>query len=394
MLFLLACGPVSISLGDSTNKASQLDTVPAAPEVDVPEPDADKLFSLDQVHVIEVSLERAAETSLRNSPYDWVEGDVTVDGQLFSHAGLRIKGRLGSLRSFDAKCGLKIDFGQFGSAAKLEGMKKIGLGNMVQDNSQVNQFAAYAIYRAMGVPAPRMGYAWVTVNGEDYGLYALVEDYDDVFLKGWYADNSGNLYDGDYKLWPDGSYTLLDFQNGVDDLFELDEGADVGLSDLKAITAVLDAGGDVSALVDTDLLARMWAVDAWIGHYDSYSYNINNFRVYFDPADGKADLFPWDPDWAFYTDTPVTNPSGRLSAICKNDTACHARFLSALSEISAQVEADDIPAKTQAAIDLITPYVSQDPRRELDLNTVSASQDFLRRWLDRRDEALAGMQGL
>lgn len=394
MLFLLACGPVSISLEDNSNKTSQLDVIPAVPTTEAPEPDADKLFSLDQVHVIDVSLAREAETSLRNSPYDWVEGDVSVDGQLFSHAGLRIKGRLGSLRSFDAKCGLKIDFGQFGAEAELEGMKKIGLGNMVQDNSQVNQFVAYAIYRAMGVPAPRMGYAWVTVNGADYGLYALVEDYDDVFLKGWYEDNGGNLYDGDYKLWPDGSYTLLDFQNGVDDLFELDEGTDVGMSDIKAITAVLDAGGDFSTLVDMDLLARMWAVDAWIGHYDSYSYNINNFRVYFDPSDGKADLFPWDPDWAFYSDTPVNSPSGRLSAACKNNTPCHERFLSALSEISPQIEAAEIPALLETAIDLIAPYVDQDPRREQSARNIAGAQNTLRAWLEQRDDILSRMQGL
>lgn len=41
---------------------------------------------------------------------------------------------------------------------------------------------SYALFRRFGVPAPLTSYVWLTVNGEDRGLYLAVEDLSDGFL--------------------------------------------------------------------------------------------------------------------------------------------------------------------------------------------------------------------
>ncbi|HNC99720.1 MAG TPA: CotH kinase family protein, partial [Myxococcota bacterium] len=338
--------------------------------------------------------------SLRADPRTFVQADLQIDGREVKGIGVRIKGRLGSLRSIDQKAGLKLDFNTLGGTDELSGLHALNLNNMVQDCSWVHERIAYGIYRGMGIPAPRVGYARVTVDGQLFGLYSVVEEYDKTFLKKWYEDPSGNLYDGDYKLWPDGHYTLLDFDSSVQQWFDLDSGTDVGLADISAVTTALDSARTeqveekVGPVVDLDHFARLWAVDAWVGHYDSYSYNINNYRVYFDPSDGRADLFPWDPDWAFYESTPVSTPSGRLARACKEDSECHERFLQALEATTAWVGQSDLQEQLRTASELIEPYISGDPRRETDPATIQSCQTQLKAWLRLRGDRLGDMSGL
>ena len=48
------------------------------------------------------------------------------------------------------------------------------------------------------------------------------------------------------------------------------------------------------------------------------------------PADGRAEILPWDPDWAFYAGTQLKSPYGLLSQGCMQDEVCYARFLNSL----------------------------------------------------------------
>jgi spore coat protein CotH len=362
---------------------------------------SDPLFQLDVVHAVDITLSEASYASLARDPYTYVEAELSIDGEQLDTVGVRLKGRIGSFRELYEKAAFKVDLNRFTAGQTYMALELLNLNNMVQDSAQVHERIAYEAYRLAGVPAPRVGYAWVRVNGEDYGLYSLGEPYDDVFLDGRYEDASGNLYDGDY-LWPGGStYTKIDFSSSLHDLFELDEGEDVERADIHAVTATLEAvfGGQgfdegMAAVVDMDEAIAMWAGDAWTGHYDSYTYNQNNYRVYFDPSDGLADLFPWDPDWAFYSATPVTSPSGLVSRGCKADTGCHQRFHAALDALCQAVERSDLEDQLDQAIALIGPYIEADPRKETTASSAAAYQEDARRWIRGRCASLEAMSGL
>jgi hypothetical protein len=362
---------------------------------------SDHLFQLDVVHQVEIQLGDAGWDALSVDPFTYVQADVSIDGELVEDVGVRIKGRIGSYRDLSKKSAFKLDFNKFVDGQTYCALEKLNLNNMVQDNAQVHERLAYEVYGMAGVPVPRIGYAWVVVNGHDFGLYSLGEPYDDVFLEGRYDDASGNLYDGDYYWYGGSSYQKLDFTGGLVEMFQLDEGEDVGFADLRAISGAIagSTGGQafdetVGAVVDMDMFIGMWAGDVWTGHYDSYSFNQNNYRVYFDPEDGLADLFPWDPDWAFYSSTPITSPSGLLAQGCRADVSCRDRFYEAIWALCDAVDASDLEEQLDQAIELTRDYVLEDPRKETNSGTIAAYQEEVRTWILRRRSTLEATGGL
>jgi hypothetical protein len=79
--------------------------------------------------------------------------------------------------------------------------------------------------RAAGVPAPRTGLAYVTVNGKGYGLYLDLEPYDDVSLARLFPTTQ-HLYEAD-------AYGV-DVRPGEAGTYEIDEGDEDDRADLEA----------------------------------------------------------------------------------------------------------------------------------------------------------------
>ncbi len=368
---------------------------------ELPDPTA-WVFGLDEVHRVELRISEAAEISLRRDPYTYVEAALDFDGHQLDPVGLRLKGKIGSFRDLDGKAGFKLDFNRFVPGQELSGLERLNLDNMVQDPSCNHDRVAYRIYNAVGIPAPRVGYAQVLLNGDLYGVYALIEDYDDVLLDWAYEDSSGNLYDGDYLVQDDGSYLLADFSPSRQANFQLDEGEDVGLADIQAVTealretceteAFMDAAG---AVVDLEHFAMLWAGEIWVGQWDGYAINGNNYRVYFDPADGgRAHLHPWDHDNAFSDGDWVLSPSGDLAQCCKRDEACHALFHEALLQIGQAAGALGLLGEVDDALQLIEPYLIEDPRREFSMDTLENRRSDLLFWLQVRSNVLSNYPSL
>ncbi len=371
------------------------------PGAEQPEDPSNWIFNLHQIHQVDITLSAAAVSSLWADPYTYVEGDLVYDGVPMDQVGFRLKGHLGSYRDLDHKAGFKVDFNRYDPSQELSGLEQLNLNNMVQDYAFTHDLIASELYRAMGIPTPRWGYGWVTVNGADYGLYGVLEAYDDVFLDKNFEESDGNLYDGDYFHWDDGSITFLDFSSDVHHLFKLTEGVDVGLADIHTVTAAVEAcaaGADwsssIGAVVHMGHFVRYWATEIWVGQYDGYTYNHNNYRVYFDPADGLVKLMPWDHDWAFCDTTPITSPGGYLSYYCKADPACHDAFSDALDDVRYTADTSALDLTLEQAIDLINPYIDADPRKEISMDTVEEYQDHQRDWIHTRSDTLAATSGL
>ncbi len=356
-------------------------------------PDDSALFQLDRIIEISIRLNPGGAEALGADPYTYVPAELTVDGEVFPEVGVRVKGRLGSYRPFPGKSALKVDLLEFGQDKRLYGHEKLNLNNMVQDCAKVKELTAYGIHRMLGTPAPRVAYAEVSVDGESYGLYTIVEVMDDVFLERHLDDPSGTLYDGDYHMWPDGSYSLVDFSTDVHELFEQDEGPDRGFADVMSVTAALDRFGfdpdGLWTLVDRDAHAALFAATAFTGHADSYSFYANNYRVYFDPAkDDRAVLFPWDPDWAFDGGMCPTCAWGRISGACMADAACMEAVGEALARLEAEAPGGEVAAQLDQARALIGPALRRDRYLELDAGTIAWCQDDVSAWLGRRGDEL------
>ena len=225
-------------------------------------------------------------------PYTYVEASVSIDGVVFPKVGIRKKGFIGSLSS--TRPSLKVKLNHIDKEGGIEGLTNLTLNNNKQDTSLMSQFLGYALFNAIGSPAPRCAYAKVTVNGENLGVYSHVETVRPPFLKRAFGNNNGVLYEG----------TVIDFYEDWENSFEHKRGDDergraqiIALIDVLADPKTTEA--DIGELVDLESFYRFWAIEGLVGFWDGYSGNKNNFFIYLNPEDNKFYFTPWGMDSIF-----------------------------------------------------------------------------------------------
>ena len=362
---------------------------------------SDFIYEPNAVYQVELTLSDEAYNALSSNPYEYVEGTVSFNGTYIEKIGIRLMGRYGSYRTLSGKPSFKLSFNEFSPGQNLFGLEKMNLKNMITDYSQIHDVMGYVVHREAGVPAPRVGYAWVKLNGSDYGLYSNIEPYDENFLQRNFDDPTGNLYDGDYYLFESGGYSLVDFTPSQDDYFQLDSGEDVGLVDIMAITDAVSASGGsddfyetLDPLLNWEQFLRFWAVEQWLCAPDSYNYNKNNYRVYFDVEDGKAQLFPWDQDSIYYNQFTLSSTSGVLSTYCQYDSECMAHMKEEVDHVCTVADEMNLDILYDQITTLIRPYIEADTRREVSLDNALYYQDVVRNWIDTRSATVRATWGI
>jgi hypothetical protein len=203
-------------------KGTFVDTAPTPGSANQPfEPGMADLFDVFGADTqIALRISQADLDTLRVDAKTYVEAEATLtkDGQTLGpmRVGVRLKGGYGSFRTLEQKPSFKLHFAKFESGQTAFGVTRLALNSMVTDPSSVSEWLAYALFRGVGVPVPRTGYASVTLNGESYGSYlALESTNDDAFLARHFP-SSRALYEGEYG----------------DDLFPVaTEGFDIDYSD-------------------------------------------------------------------------------------------------------------------------------------------------------------------
>ena len=225
-------------------------------------------------------------------PYTYVEASVSIDGVVFPKVGLRKKGFIGSLSN--TRPSLKIKLNHIDKEGAIEGLTNLTLNNNKQDTSLASQFMGYALFNAIGSPAPRCAYAKVTVNGETLGIYSHVETIRKPLLKRAFGNNTGPVYEG----------TVVDFYEGWENSLEHKRGDDTrGRAQIKALIDLLvdpkATESDLGELVDLESFYRFWATEGLVGFWDGYSGNKNNFFVYLNPENNKFHFIPWGMDSIF-----------------------------------------------------------------------------------------------
>ena len=225
-------------------------------------------------------------------PYTYVEASVSIDGVVFPKVGLRKKGFIGS--QSHTRPSLKVRLNHIDKEGGIEGLRNLTLNNNKQDTSLMSQFMGYALFNAIGSPAPRCAYAKVTVNGKNLGIYSHVETMRPPLLKRAFGSSKGTLYEG----------TVVDFYENWENSFEHKRGDDArGRAQINALIDLLadrkTTEADIGELVDLESFYRFWATEGLVGFWDGYSGNKNNFFVYLNPDDDKFYFIPWGMDSIF-----------------------------------------------------------------------------------------------
>ena len=159
-----------------------------------------RLFDTSRVHTIDIVIDDWDAFLSTAQSEEYSVCSVVIDGESCTNVGIRGKGNtsLSNVASMGSeRYSFKIEFDQYDSTKSYYGLDKLSLNNMIQDNTMMKDYLTYQMMNAFGVAAPLCSYAYITVNGEDWGLYLAVEAVEESFLQRNYGSNYGELYKPD-----------------------------------------------------------------------------------------------------------------------------------------------------------------------------------------------------
>ncbi len=238
-----------------------------------------------------------------------VNATVRERGVTYTNVAIHPKGSAGSFRPIDTKPALTLNFSKNAPKQKFHGWNKLSLNNSVQDNSYLCESISRELFNAAGVPAPEAKHATVLLNGKDLGLYVAVEGYGKAFVKKHFSNTSGNLYDGG-------------FCREITESLEVNSGDHpADRSDLKRLAQAASSlpasnrWAKLNQVLDMDRFLSMLAMEVMTCHWDGYSMNRNNYRVFHDLTSDRMVFMPHGMDQMFgaFRSTPTSSimPSTR-----------------------------------------------------------------------------------
>jgi len=289
--------------------------------------------------------------------------------------GIRLKKGYGSYRPFGTlsnpgKSSFKLKFNMTVPGQRLDGLNKLTLNNMVQDASLVHEWASYTLFRAMGVPAPRVGYASVYINNKLWGFYLTLEPYDKVSLS-WNYPRTQHLYEA---LWTD---RYPDITTGRANLaFEVDEGSTTSRTDLQALEGAVNtysmSSSQVQSVLNVQEMVTAMAVEQYLNHWDGYSslmpWAPNNYYLHSDD-DGLFELLPWGTDQTFGgSPGDYANANGILFKRCMLDDKCKSTYQVAVANVAAIAPGLGIPSAITSILNVQRQGITDDTTRGLSFN--------------------------
>ena len=159
-----------------------------------------RLFDNTQVHTVDIVMDDWDELIANATNEEYYAASVVIDGEAYQNVGIRAKGNtsLSTVASMDSeRYSFKIEFDHYDSSKSYHGLDKLCLNNLIQDSTMMKDYLTYTLMNEFGVDSPLCSYVYITVNGEDWGLYLAVEGVEDSFLERNYGSDHGELYKPD-----------------------------------------------------------------------------------------------------------------------------------------------------------------------------------------------------
>ena len=161
---------------------------------------ASRLFDTGKVHTIDIVMDDWNEFISTCEDEEYAACAVVIDNEAYKNVGIRAKGNtsLSSVAAYgNDRYSFKIEFDCYETGKTYHGLDKVSLNNIIQDNTYMKDYLTYQMMGDFGVAAPLCSYVYLTVNGEDWGLYLAVEGVEESFLSRNYGNDYGNLYKPD-----------------------------------------------------------------------------------------------------------------------------------------------------------------------------------------------------
>ena len=189
------------------------------------------LFNTSKVHSINIAMDDWDEFIEDCASEEYYDCDIEIDGEAYSNVAIRGKGNtsLTQVASYgNDRYSFKIEFDHYDSGSTYYGLDKLCLNNIIQDNTYMKDYLVYQMMGSMGVASPLCSYVYITVNGEDWGLYLAVEGAEDSFLQRNYGSSHGELYKPDSSSMGGGrgnggEFEMGDLPDGAGDMVQGDQ---------------------------------------------------------------------------------------------------------------------------------------------------------------------------
>jgi spore coat protein CotH len=324
---------VVAALGCGSGGGDGLDaTAGDAAGIDAPPgPTAADLFDDTQVRTLELTVAPADWQWLEDNALleQYVPGDLTWNGVTVARIGLRYKGSVGSLRlCFDAqgnrqcpKLSMKLDFAEYVDGQRFLGLHHLNLHAMMRDASAMKERIVYGLFRAAGVVAPRAAHARIRVNGEDLGLYVLVEAIDGEYIEDHFRaldGGEGNLYK---EVWPEHT-TAAPYIAALENNTTA-PAVDKMVRFATALRSATPATFRATAAqwMDVPTLVSFLAVDRLVDNWDGFvgwycasatggTCGNHNYFWYEETTRDRLWLLPWDVDNTMQVPSPIRTAYG------------------------------------------------------------------------------------
>ena len=358
------------------------------------QPYVDKIFDDSYVHSIDLQVENWEAFLESASGEEYQSCDITIDGEHFENVGLRVKGN--NSKNLVEKYGherysLKVEFDHYSSEMNYYGLDKMSLDASFQDNSYLKNYMTFDMMRHMDVPSPLCSYTWVTVNGQDWGLFLALEEPEEAFAIRNFGRDHGRLYKPDYKDVnaenPDVALKYIDDrEESYDNIFRKAK-FDISTADKQRLIRSLkdlSEGKNLEQAVHVDEVLRYFTVQVFVVNLDSYlGPTGHNYYLY--EEDGRLSMLPWDYNLAYctyslgkpdpvndsrlYVNYPIDTPaSGEIMLerpmfhqlmLQKQYFQRYHKYFSDFLEF--YFENGYFEKKTSMITDMIAPYVKKDP---------------------------------
>lgn len=186
-----------------------------------------RLFDNMRVHTIDIVMSDWDEFIDNATSEEYYTAAMVIDGEAYKNVGIRGKGNtsLSTVSSMDSeRYSFKVEFDHYDNSITYHGLDKLSLNNLIQDTTMMKDYLTYTMMNEFGAAAPLCSFVYITVNGEDWGLYLAVEGVEDSFLERNYGTSYGELYKPDSMSFGGGRGNGKDFN--MEDFMNREESAD------------------------------------------------------------------------------------------------------------------------------------------------------------------------
>lgn len=410
---------------------------------------ASGLFDRSRVHTVDIVMDDWEGFLEGCADEAYVPCAVVIDGEAYRNVGFRVKGNtsLTAVESMgSSRYSFKIEFDHYVLGKNCQGLDKLCLNNIVQDNTYLKDYLCYTMMADAGVAAPLCSFAFLTVNGEDWGLYLAVEGVEEAFLRRNFGEDSGALYKPNTErrcqrlkgaavppaeggAFPNGGRPLAGVPaappagSGGRDMCLQYVGAevsdypnifdhaktDVTPADQRRLIGALEklSSGQAAEAVDVEQVIRYFAVHSFVCNDDSYTgVMAHNYYLY--EAEGRLAMIPWDYNLAFGgfgmtdagvavnapIDTPVVGVAMEERPMVSwifEDEAYRVRYHEVYGAFLQRWFAEGRFHETVAqAVELIGPYVERDPTKFCTFAQFEAGVAALKAFCRLRGESVDG----